>query len=265
MSNDDELAAAHHRRRRADRRDRLAAAAARGVRRADQGRLRRPRQRPRRRARPARSSAPRSCRTSSATCPGRTSTSPARPGTSAAPTSARAPRATACGCWWSWRAPTAPERAIARPAMDFDLSPDHELIRRTVRDFAAGRGGAGRRGARPHEVVPVRDRGAAREAGPDGDPVPRGVRRRRRRHARLRARGGGAHARGLLGGDHAVRAHLARDPADLPVRQRGAEARVAAAAVLGRTARRLRADRARGRLGRRQRHARARAWTTANG
>ena len=45
-----------------------------------------------------------------------------------------------------------------------------------------------------------------------------------RRLARLRARGRGAHARGLLGGDHAVRAHVARHPADLPVRLRGAEA-----------------------------------------
>ena len=57
MSNDDELADAGHRSRRAQRRDRLAAAAARGVRRADQGHLRRPRQRARKRARPARSSA----------------------------------------------------------------------------------------------------------------------------------------------------------------------------------------------------------------
>ena len=47
MSNDDELAAQICRRRRAHRRDRLAPAAARGVRRADQGHLRRPRQRAR--------------------------------------------------------------------------------------------------------------------------------------------------------------------------------------------------------------------------
>ena len=105
----------------------------------------------------------------------------------------------------------------------------------------------------PYEIV-----AQAGRAEPDGDPLPRGVRRRRRRHARLRARGRGAHARGLLGRDHAVRAHLARHPADLPVRLRGAEARVAAAAVLGRAARRVRPDRARGRLGRRQ-HAHARA------
>ena len=68
------------------------------------GKLRRPRQRPRsaqggddRRRRA-------SSRTSSARCPGRTWTSPARPGIWAAPTSARAPPATACGCWSSWPA-----------------------------------------------------------------------------------------------------------------------------------------------------------------
>ena len=89
-----------------------------------------------------------------------------------------------------------------------------------------------------------------------GDPVPGGVRRRRRRHARLRAGCRGAHAGRLLGRDHALRAHLARDAADLPVRHRGTEARVDAAAVLGRAARGVRPDRARGRLGRRE-HAHA--------
>src|ERR1035441_7866464 len=99
-----------------------------------------------------------------------------------------------------------------------------------------GRGRTGGGGARPDEVLPVRDRGEAGQADPDGDPVPGGVRRRRRRHPRLRARGRGAHADRLLGGDHPVRAHLAWNPAAVPVRQRGAEARVDAAAVLGRAA-----------------------------
>ena len=57
--------------------------------------------------------------------------------TSAAPTPRRAPRATACACSSSWHAPT-PRRAGACRRMDFDLSPDHELIRRTVREFAEG-------------------------------------------------------------------------------------------------------------------------------
>ena len=52
MSNDDELRGAGRRRGRANRRDRVAAAAARGVRRADQGQVRRSRQRARRTARP---------------------------------------------------------------------------------------------------------------------------------------------------------------------------------------------------------------------
>ena len=111
---------------------------------------------------------------------------------------------------------------------------------------------AGRRGARPHAFVPLRDRQAAGRARPDGDPVPGGVRRRRRRLAGVRAGGRGAHPRRLVGGDHAVRAHLARDPADLPVRLRCPEAGVAAQALQRRAPGRVRADRARGRLGRRQ-------------
>ena len=42
--------------------------------------------------------------------------------------------------------------------MLFDLDDDTQLLQRTVREFAARRGGAGRRRARPHQVVPVRDR-----------------------------------------------------------------------------------------------------------
>ena len=113
-------------------------------------------------------------------------------------------------------------RPLPRPRAD---PPHRPRVRR-------GRGRTGRRGARPHEVLPLRDRAPARRAQPDGDPVPGGVRRWRRRHARLRARGRGAHARRLLGRDHALRAHLPGDAADLPVRLREAEARVAAAAVL---------------------------------
>src|SRR2546423_2578211 len=66
-------------------------------------------------------------------CPGRIWTSRARPGTWAAPTRARAPPATACGCWWRSPAPT-----VRSDAVDFDLSPEHALIRTTARDFAEG-------------------------------------------------------------------------------------------------------------------------------
>ena len=95
-------------------------------------------------------------------------------------------------------------------------------------------------------------------AEPHGDPVPGGVRRRGRRHAGLRPGRRGARARRLVGRDHAVRPHVAGHAADLPVRHRGAEARVDAAAVRRRDPRRVRPDRGRGGLGRRQ-HEDARA------
>ena len=141
--------------------------------------------------------------------------------------------------------------------MDFDLSPDHELIRRTVRDFAEGEVAPVAEALDHEKRFPYEIVEKLGGLGPDGDPVPGGVRRRRRRHARLRDRGRGAHAGGLLGGDHDVRAHLARDAADLPVRHRGAEAGVDAGPDRGAQARRLRADRAGGGLGRGERpHAR---------
>jgi short-chain 2-methylacyl-CoA dehydrogenase len=40
----------------------------------------------------------------------------------------------ACACSWSWRGPTASERKL--PTVDFELSPEHDLIQRTVREFA---------------------------------------------------------------------------------------------------------------------------------
>ena len=61
--------------------------------------------------------------------------------------------------------------------MDFDLSPDHELIRRTVREFAEGEIAPvaeelDRTKSFPYEIV--EQLGAAE---PDGHPVPGGVRR----------------------------------------------------------------------------------------
>ena len=114
--------------------------------------------------------------------------------------------------------------------MDFDLPPDHELIRRTVREFAEGEIAPvaeelDRTKAFPYAIVKP-----ARRARADGDPVPRGGRRRRRRLARLRARGRGARAGRLVRRDHHVRAHVAGHAADLPVRQRRAAGRVAARA-----------------------------------
>ncbi len=94
------------------------------------------------------------------------------------------------------------------------------------------RGRAGRRAARPRARLPLRARRKDGRARPDGHPLPRGVRRRRRRHAHLRARGRGTDPDRLLGGDHDGRAHVARHDAYISVRQRGAEAGLAAAADL---------------------------------
>ena len=91
--------------------------------------------------------------------------------------------------------------------MNFDLSPEHELVRDTVREFARRAGRAGRRGARPREPLPVRARRGAGRARADGDADPRGVRRRRRRHALVRDRDRGADADRLVGRDHGRRAH----------------------------------------------------------
>ena len=110
------------------------------------------------------------------------------------------------------------ERCENACAMDFDLSPDHELISRTVREFAEGEVAPVAEELDRTKVFPYEIVEKLGEAEPDGNPVSRGVRWRWRRHARICARGRGAHARGLLGRDHALRAHLARNTADLPVR-----------------------------------------------
>src|SRR3954462_12224059 len=67
---------------------------------------------------------------------GRTSTSPAPRGTRTRPTRPRAATATASAC--SSSSPRTRTRSGHDARMDFDLSDDHELIRRTVRDFAEG-------------------------------------------------------------------------------------------------------------------------------
>src|SRR4051794_24425859 len=67
---------------------------------------------------------------------GRTSTSPAPRGTRTRPTRPRAATATASAC--SSSSPRPRTRSGHDARMDFDLSDDHDLIRRTVRDFAEG-------------------------------------------------------------------------------------------------------------------------------
>ena len=67
------------------------------------------------------------------------------------------------------------------------------------------------------EAVPLRDRREDGRARADGDPVPAGVRGRRRRHALLRAGGRRAGPDRLLGLHHDGRPHLAGDDADPPL------------------------------------------------
>ena len=210
-------------------RARVAAAAARRVRRRDQEPLRGHHERGRDpqggrdhgRGVPARASP--------ATRRGRTSTSPGWRGTAARPTRPRAATGSASGCSWSshvaWR------RDELRPRRRHAAAAAHGPRVR-------GPGGQARsRGAGSHEGVPLRARAQDGRARLDGDPVPGGGRRRRRHVAAVRDRGRGAHAHRLLGGDHDVRAHLAGHAAGLPVRLRGAEAAAAAGPDRGAQAR----------------------------
>ena len=94
--------------------------------------------------------------------------------------------------------------------MNFDLSDDHELLRRTVRDFAEGEvapvaGELDRTNAIPYDIIAKL--GALNlmgipfpeeYGGAGGDTLAYALDRR------------GAHARRLVGRDHALRAHVAR-------------------------------------------------------
>ena len=136
--------------------------------------------------------------------------------------------------------------------MDFQLTDEQQLISETAREFA------------DHEIAPrVRDNDrAARfdrelasklgEVGYLGAPGRRGVRRPRPRLHRLRADRRAGRPRRLLGPHRRLGADLAGRRLDRALGHRGAEAEVAAAALLGRGARLLRPDRARHRLRRRQ-------------
>ena len=136
--------------------------------------------------------------------------------------------------------------------MNFDLSDDHELLRRTVREFA------------DDEVAPVAEELDRTKSFPYeiiaklgaldlmGIPFPE----------EYGGAGGDTLAYALcveeltrIDSSVAITlcAHTSLGhPADLPLRQRGAEARLDAAPVQRRDPRRVRADRGRGRLGRRQ-------------
>ena len=121
--------------------------------------------------------------------------------------------------------------------MNFDLSEEHELVRQTVRNFAEQRVAPvaeelDRESRFPYELV-----AELAELGLMG------VRRRWRRHGRLRDRGRGADARRLVGCDHSRRAPLARHAADLLLRERRAASRVASRPRVGQEAGRVRTDR----------------------
>ena len=179
--------------------------------------------------------------------PGRISTSPApatSSGAGATTTRRRARRATASGC-----SPLLAERP--RRAMNLDLGEERELLRRTVREFAEERiapvaAELDREHRFPYEIV-----AGLAELGLMGIPIPERVRRRRARHAVVRARGRGARARRLVGGDHGRRPHLARNDADPPLRDRGAASTLASRPRLGPAPGCVRPDRAGRRLRRR--------------
>ena len=110
--------------------------------------------------------------------------------------------------------------------MDFDLTAEQELIRDTVRTFARERvqpvaAELDLTSRFPYELV-----AELAELGLMGLPIPEeygGA----GRHCLLRHRDRGTDPHRLVRGDHRRRAHLARDVADPPVRNRGAEAALA--------------------------------------
>ena len=103
--------------------------------------------------------------------------------------------------------------------MNYELTDEQELLRRTVRDFAESRVAPVAEELDREERFPYELVDGARRARADGHPDPRGVRRRRRRHRLVRDRDRGADAHRLVRRDHRRRAHVARHDADLPVRR----------------------------------------------
>ena len=118
--------------------------------------------------------------------------------------------------------------------MDLDLTPEHELIRDTVRSFARERVAPVAEELDRESRFPVELVREMAELGLMGIPIPGALRRRRRRHRLLRDRDRGADADRLVGRDHGRGAHLARDDADLPLRLRRAEGALAPRPRLGR-------------------------------
>ncbi len=112
--------------------------------------------------------------------------------------------------------------------MDFAFSEHHELLRKTVRDFARARGRAPRAQMGRGRALPEGDRPEARRARPARHPHPRGVRRLGHGHDELRDLRRGDRARRRLARAHGRVAQRARHGAHPLVRQRGAEEEVPA-------------------------------------
>ena len=116
-------------RRRRGRRARLAAAAARRVRRADQGPLRRHRQRPRA-ARPAPIHGAAFLHRFAGDVPWAHLDIAGTATTSGAPTRPRAAAGGACACWWSWRARELVSAAVPAPLLGLcRTSPEPKVAR----------------------------------------------------------------------------------------------------------------------------------------
>ena len=151
-------------------------------------------------------------------------------------------------------------------SVNLDLTDEHELLRRTVRDFAVERVAPvaeelDREHRFPYELVA----GAGR-ARADGHDHSGGVRRRRRGHGLLRDRGRGADPRRLVRRDHDRRAPLARARCRSTSSEASEQKREWLPELAsGEEARGVRADRARGRLGRRRRSHHGRSSRTASG
>ena len=128
--------------------------------------------------------------------------------------------------------------------MDFDLSPEHVLLRDTIRDFLANEVAPARR-PRAGAALPARDRRPPRRDGLARHPDPRGRGRRGARHARVRDRDRGDRPGLGLARDHRRRAHVARLRPDPPRRLARAEGALPRPDGVGPRPRRVRADRAR--------------------
>ena len=120
------------------------------------------------------------------------------------------------------------ELAAAPLPLNFDLDQEHELVRSTVREFAQQRVAPvaeelDRESRFPYELV-----AELAELGLMGMTIPEEYGGAGADTRLVCDRRRGAHARGLVGRDHGRRAPFARDAADLLLRQRGAEAAVAA-------------------------------------